>query len=76
MYTTRRIGRTPFNYTGINLIFDRTVDVTQAAFRINAKTFLTRLGGAVASGRTLLWILVSLLGATQVKNYPFNDSIS
>ena len=48
------------------IVFDKKVDVVHSTFRIDEQTFLTRLGGSVSSGRTLLWILVSLLGASQV----------
>ena len=55
--------------TGVELVFDRTISVTRSTFSINEQTFLTRLGGSVSSGRTLLWILVTLLGAPQVKSF-------
>ena len=34
--------------------------------RDSSQTLLTRLGGSVSSGRTLLWILLTLLGLSQV----------
>ena len=52
--------------TIINVVFDRTLEVSRSTFSINGQTLLTRLGGSVSSGRTLLWILVTLLGASQV----------
>ena len=61
------LSKGPSSNTGINLVFDRTISVTRSTFSINEQTFLTRLGGSVSSGRTLLWILVTLLGAPQVK---------
>ena len=66
-YTTRLKSKTPF-YSGIRIIimFDQKVDVARSRFSINSLTLLTRLGGLIGVGRTLLWILVSLLGAAQV----------
>ena len=48
------------------IVFDKKLDVVHSTFRIDEQTFLTRLGVSVSSGRTLLWILVTLLGASQV----------
>ena len=59
------------NTTGLFLVFEKTLVVGHSTFSINSQTFLTRLGGSVSSGRTLLWILVSLLGASQVMLYPY-----
>ena len=64
-YTARFLSKLDY-WTGLNIFFDTTVDVTRSTFNIGGQTLLTNLGGAVSSGRTLLWILVSLLGATQV----------
>ena len=69
VFTTRHVQTTPSGEEGVSaliLSFDKTVEVTHSAFSIDPQTFLTRLGGSVSSGRTLLWILVSLLGAAQV----------
>ena len=52
----------PYYITQIYLVFDETVDVDRSRFSINANTFLTKMGGLIGVGRTLLWILVSLLG--------------
>ena len=48
------------------MYYHKTLEVIHSDFNIDSQTFLTRLGGSVSSGRTLLWILVSLLGAAQV----------
>ena len=48
------------------IVFDKKVEIARSTFKIDEQTFLTRLGGSVSSGRTVLWILVSLLGACQV----------
>ena len=65
-YATRFLSKASWPQTTLNLAFERTVDVTQSTFSIDEQTLLTKLGGAVSSGRTLLWILVSILGAAQV----------
>ena len=58
-------------YTGTSLIitFNPKVAITKSKFRIDAQTLLTRFGGSVSSGRTLLWILLGLVGASQVRSY-------
>ena len=66
LYTSRLASKSPSSMTGIQLVFDQTIKVTRSTFSINEQTFLTRLGGSVSSGRTLLWLLVTLLGAPQV----------
>ena len=70
VYTTKRVQTTPSkieNNTYMILVFGKTLEVSHSSFSIDGQTLLTRLGGSVSSGRTLLWILVSLLGAGQVK---------
>ena len=53
--------------TYLILAFDKTLEVDHSDFSIDSQTFLARLGGSVSSGRTLLWILVSLFGVAQVE---------
>ena len=70
-YKTRYTGTSPSNgNTEIFLKFDRTVYITKSGFSIDGKTLLTKAGGYIGFGRTLLWILVSLLGAAQVLLLP------
>ena len=52
-----------------NIMYDRKVDVTHSTFSIDEQTLLTKLGGSVSLGRTLLWIIASILGGTQVKTF-------
>ena len=59
-------------FTALIIVFDRTAEVTHTRFSINEQTLLTKLGGAVSSGRTLLWILVSILGGIQVILHSFS----
>ena len=65
-YKTRYLASTPWTYTALNIVFERTVDVTRSRFSIDGPTFLTKSGGFIGVGRTLLWILAILLGTAQV----------
>ena len=62
VHTTKHEGGT----NALVIVFDKKVEIARSTFKIDEQTFLTRLGGSVSSGRTVLWILVSLLGACQV----------
>ena len=68
LYMTRLLDNTipHARDTLLLLVFDRTLQVTRSTFSIDSQTFLARLGGSVSSGRTLLWILLTLLWASQV----------
>ena len=66
VYTSKYTHAIPYHESLLVLSFDKTVDVLHSTFSIDGQTLLTRLGGSVSSGRTLLWVLVSLLGAAQV----------
>ena len=65
-YTTTHLHTAPHPHTMIILVFDETVEVTSSTFSIDGWTFLSSLGGSVSSGRTVLWILVTMIGAAQV----------
>ena len=66
-YTTRLLYTVPDPSNAVlGIVFDKTVDVTWSTFSIDSQTFLAILGGSVSSGRTLLWLLVTLLGVSQV----------
>ena len=49
--------------SGISIIFDESVAISQTNWVINAKTLLLRLGSVVGVCRTLLWILLIIVGA-------------
>ena len=70
-FTTRVLHTVPHRNTVIVLVFDKTLEVTSSTFSISSQTLLTRLGGSVSSGRTLLWIILTLLGASQVISEHF-----
>ena len=40
--------------------------VARSSFSINGQTLLTRLGGSVSSGRTLVWIILTILATSKV----------
>ena len=66
-YSTNLLHHEPKrDWTGLSIIFDNTVKVIHTKFSTDTETLLTGFGGAVSSGRTLLWIFVSFLGASQV----------
>ena len=70
VFNIKHVQTTPSGVTGVTylvLAFDKILEVDHSDFSIDGQTFLARLGGSVSSGRTLLWILVSLLGAAQVE---------
>ena len=48
--------------SGINIIFDDTVEISQSNLVVDTKTLLLRLGSVVGVCRTLLWILVAVAG--------------
>ena len=69
VFNIKHVQTTPSGMTGVTyliLAFDKILEVDNSDFSIDSQTFLARLGGSISSGRTLLWILVSLLGAAQV----------
>ena len=58
----------------VQITFENSVEVVRSTFSVDEQTFLTRLGGSVSSGRTLLWIFLTLVGIFEVKRvrYLFN----
>ena len=59
VYDTKFLYRSPTYDPLIVLHFDPVVSVTRSSFSIGAETLVTRLGGSISSGRTLLWALLS-----------------
>ena len=66
-YKTRDRGADPYPFKTLDIAFDKTVDINHSKFSIDSYTFLTKLGGFIGIGRSLLWVLVSLLGVAQVQ---------
>ena len=68
-YTTKLVHttQTESQHTSLNMLFDLKLDIVHSTFKIDEQTFMTRLGGSVSSGRTLLWIIHS-------KSENFSDS--
>ena len=46
----------------IKIVFDQTVDLTKTSFLMSLIDLLTGIGGAISFGRTLLWIIVIIIG--------------
>ena len=67
-YTTTLMHTAPHPTTNLVLVFDETLEVTSSTFSIDFWMFLSSLGGSVSSGRTVLWILLTLLGASQERS--------
>ena len=69
-YSTRLLNydsnKNYLNGTELLIIFDKTVEVVRTKFSTDIEMLLTGLGGSVSSGRTLLWVLLSFLTASQV----------
>ena len=69
VYRTKLTHRIPRNGTSLVITFNPKINIVRTKFSTDAQTLLARLGGSVSSGRTLLWVLISLLGIAQV-NVP------
>ena len=61
MFTSELVTRAPSSLDVLILAFDPVVSVTRTSFSISPQTLVTRLGGSVSSGRTLLWALAALM---------------
>ena len=74
IYTSRFVHSAPsrFKSNTLVLIFDKTIEVGRSSFSIDGQTLMTRLGGSVSSGRTLIWIILTILSASQVGFNHFN----
>ena len=46
---------------GMFVQFDKNVDVTKNELKIDAMTFLTRVGGIIGVGKNFLWIIILCL---------------
>ena len=44
---------------GIALTFQKQVEVTSSQFNIDALTLLTKIGGILGVGRTIVWIIIT-----------------
>ena len=65
-HSKRYLQNAPSKGLKVIIMFENSIVVTESRFSINGATLLTRFGGSVSSGRTLLWILLSILALTQV----------
>ena len=71
VYTSRFVHSVPSRFKSNTLVltFDKTIEVARSSFSIDGQTLLTRLGGSVSSGRTLVWIILTILAGSQVNFY-------
>ena len=69
LYNTKLVHKAPRtdNQMSVEITFDNVVQVVHSTLSINEQTFLTRLGGSVSSGRTLLWVVLALVGMSKVR---------
>ena len=69
LFNTKLIHKAPRtnNQMSVEITFDNVVQVVHSTLSIDDQTFLTRLGGSVSSGRTLLWIFLALIGMNKVR---------
>ena len=67
-YSTKLIHREVQNrnFTQLNIIFDKTVAVVHTKLIHNLEETLRGLGGQISVGRTLLWVLLSIVAVPQV----------
>ena len=50
----------------VRIVFSKKVEHTKTYFLIKIPDFLTRIGGAVAGGRTLMWLLLTIFGFSKL----------
>ena len=66
LYSSRFVHASPSDNMYLVIVFDKMVNVVHSSFSIDGQTLLARLGGSVSSGRTLLWVLLTILAAAEV----------
>ena len=74
-HSKRYLQNVPSKGLKVVIMFETSITVTESSFMIDGPTLLTRFGGSVSSGRTLLWILLSILALTQVGYYHIVSKI-
>ena len=50
----------------LKIVFSRNVILTRTSFLISIHNLLTGVGGAISGGRTLMWVLLTILGFTKL----------
>ena len=58
LYENQRIG----DENAVKIVFPRRVKLIRTSFLMNTQNLLTGFGGAISSGQTLMWIIVTILG--------------
>ena len=52
----------------LNMLFDKTVEVTATQKTIDSLTLLTRLGGATGVGKEIIWFILLLVDLLVIFN--------
>ena len=66
IFSSRFVHASPSDNMYMVIVFEKTVKLVRSSFSINGQTLLSRLGGSVSSGRTLLWVFLTILAVFQV----------
>ena len=58
-YFSAEIGLKEFgDASGVTMIFDKEVEITETELQIGSKTLITRFGGIIGVSKNLLWIVI------------------
>ena len=66
IFSSRFVHASPSDNMYMVIVFEKAVKLVRSSFSINGQTLLSQLGGSVSSGRTLLWVLLTILAVFQV----------
>merc|ERR1712150_169020 len=64
-FHTKRLYSSPKKSSDIRIELGEQIQVTKSYFSISTQTFIVRLGGSIAGGRTMLWALLSFQSLIQ-----------
>ena len=59
-------GKTKYEDNLLRIVFSKDIAHTKTYFLFNIQTLLTGFGGAVSSGRTLMWSIITLLSLVKL----------
>ena len=71
VYTSKLTHKIRLEDIALRITFDSTVNVVNSRFSVDVQTLVTRFGGAVGGGRTLYWLVLTIIAASQVKPLIF-----
>ena len=46
------------NQSGVNIDFEKLVEITKSEFQIGTKTLISRIGGFIGISKNLLWLII------------------